>query len=180
MTHPIIKKILKLETLEKELLGEQNMTPFYASRFPKPIESEWVKSERQLVAHTRKYRVKSNHKHCGAESGSNIEPNDMPVDELISHLQAGGKLKIKKNKIWIYYPDEHYPEDDATFKKRLTFEKSHFENKLHIWYDVEARYNYMDELTQAITNLNAEIDKELENPEILAIVETFLKSTNNH
>jgi len=37
----------------------------------------------------------------------------------------------------------------------------------------------MDELTQTITDLTTDIDNELENPEILAIVETYLKSQNN-
>lgn len=49
MNHPIIEKILKLETVEKELLGAQRMIPVIKNRWGtyKPIKTNYIDEARK-------------------------------------------------------------------------------------------------------------------------------------
>lgn len=171
MTHPIIEKILKLETLEKELLGEQRLSPVILSNRPssKPIESQFINLERQ-ESKTQYFNVTDD------ERG---ERQVISNQRLIKLLEKGGKLYTEGGTIYIEVPSDEPYETDKQYHARIKTERKLFQSELKRWEPVEVYYSKLQYLKQAIADLTAEIDKELENPEILAIVETYLKSKSN-
>lgn len=172
MTHPIIEKILKLETLEKELLGAQRMMPIIKNRWGvyKPIKTNYIDEARK-----RNYgKVLAVTEDTDESDGVQVISNQ----ELAQYLLNGGELYASNDVIFIKIPPESEFETDEQYQTRLAKEHRRFEHRLAEYANVESHYNLIHDLEIAITDLTAEIDNELENPEILAIVETYLKSKN--
>lgn len=175
MTHPIIEKILKLETLEKELLGEQQWILMLENRWgTPPIKSNFVDETRH-----RNYGQILN---VTAEDDDSTEPSSycMSNEELAQHLLNGAKLFVNfDDAICIQLKPDSDFETDEQYEQRLAEEIRRYETACQR-YDskIGIQKQLISDLQQAIADLTTEIDKELENPEILVIVETYLKSKN--
>jgi hypothetical protein len=176
MTHPIIEKILKLETLEKELLGEQRLIPLLEPQWGKPpIKSNFVDETRH-----RNYGQILN---VTSEDDDSTDPSSycMSNEELAHHLLNGAKLFVNfDDAICIQLKPDSEFETDEQYEYRHAEEIRRYENACQRYYKkVGIQKQLISDLKQSITDLTTEIDKELEDPEIVAIVETYLKSKNN-
>jgi hypothetical protein len=99
MTHPIIEKILKLETLEKELLGEQRLIPLLEPQWGKPpIKSNFVDETRH-----RNYGQILN---VTSEDDDSTDPSSycMSNEELAHHLLNGAKLFVNFDDAMVELP----------------------------------------------------------------------------